>query len=443
MNKNISIWRGDQAPPTKYHIWVKEDNSINIYRNGVWEKIVEGIKSSIRSINVNDLNSLNYVYDNFETEGSYFYRITNDSLDKYIELEYPHIFEKDVISTDKLCYFNKTDYQSDYVPDTNNTILFETLDYNNYYNIVFENSGRLYALGLSNNDCIVHEQINLDNSCLWKFEYNQNDNTVQILNKNGEYIRYKQATAGNKAVWSYHIKDGEIAKFYIENTESGYVLKTTFSGHKQYLNINTGVGNGNTVITWNSPTHFQILTIPSPNFSKILDNTQYLLQFTSKSTDIPVIIEQSDNKLVSKQYDNTWNNKLWKFEGTVDNFQIIGQDNKCVIYRDEEFYMSEDSSGTEFKMVAICRRNNDQIKYYYLIKYENKNFDIHQGTVGNPIRLYDGTRENNLLNFKIIIKQALSAKLLENGVINEDDDIKTALLEKCIQTLQESLTWNE
>lgn len=28
LNKNISVWRGDQTPPTDYHLWVKESGSI-------------------------------------------------------------------------------------------------------------------------------------------------------------------------------------------------------------------------------------------------------------------------------------------------------------------------------------------------------------------------------------------------------------------------------
>lgn len=28
MNKNISVWRGILPPPTHYHIWIKDDESV-------------------------------------------------------------------------------------------------------------------------------------------------------------------------------------------------------------------------------------------------------------------------------------------------------------------------------------------------------------------------------------------------------------------------------
>ena len=36
MNKNISVWRGSLAPPTHTHLWVVDDSTIKIYRNGMW-----------------------------------------------------------------------------------------------------------------------------------------------------------------------------------------------------------------------------------------------------------------------------------------------------------------------------------------------------------------------------------------------------------------------
>jgi hypothetical protein len=40
MNKNISIWRGSEAPPTLNHIWVKE-GSFLIYINDEWKLITD------------------------------------------------------------------------------------------------------------------------------------------------------------------------------------------------------------------------------------------------------------------------------------------------------------------------------------------------------------------------------------------------------------------
>ena len=36
MNKNVSVWRGSLAPPTHTHIWIVNDSTSKIYRNGMW-----------------------------------------------------------------------------------------------------------------------------------------------------------------------------------------------------------------------------------------------------------------------------------------------------------------------------------------------------------------------------------------------------------------------
>lgn len=40
MNKNVSVWRGVLTPPTNTHIWIKDDNSILVNRNGQWVSVV-------------------------------------------------------------------------------------------------------------------------------------------------------------------------------------------------------------------------------------------------------------------------------------------------------------------------------------------------------------------------------------------------------------------
>ena len=40
LNKNISIWRGTQTPPTNYHLWEKEDGGLYIYLDEKWQQLV-------------------------------------------------------------------------------------------------------------------------------------------------------------------------------------------------------------------------------------------------------------------------------------------------------------------------------------------------------------------------------------------------------------------
>lgn len=39
LNKNISVWRGSDTPPTEYHLWVK-DGLLYIYSDGQWKELV-------------------------------------------------------------------------------------------------------------------------------------------------------------------------------------------------------------------------------------------------------------------------------------------------------------------------------------------------------------------------------------------------------------------
>jgi hypothetical protein len=41
MNKNVSVWRGDNTPPSNYHLWIKSDGSQWNYNNGVWENFLD------------------------------------------------------------------------------------------------------------------------------------------------------------------------------------------------------------------------------------------------------------------------------------------------------------------------------------------------------------------------------------------------------------------
>lgn len=54
LNKNISVWRGSDTPPTKYHIWIKGDNSILIFIDGFWKEITSS----------GDKKNLNRLIDN-------------------------------------------------------------------------------------------------------------------------------------------------------------------------------------------------------------------------------------------------------------------------------------------------------------------------------------------------------------------------------------------
>lgn len=54
LNKNISVWRGDDKtpPPTDFHLWVKESGSIWLKLKDSWQCV-----GSLECGNIGDLNN--------------------------------------------------------------------------------------------------------------------------------------------------------------------------------------------------------------------------------------------------------------------------------------------------------------------------------------------------------------------------------------------------
>lgn len=43
-NKQVNIWRGDQTPPTIYHIWVKDNSKLLLYNGTQWVVFLDNIE---------------------------------------------------------------------------------------------------------------------------------------------------------------------------------------------------------------------------------------------------------------------------------------------------------------------------------------------------------------------------------------------------------------
>lgn len=49
-NKQVNIWRGDQTPPTLYHIWIKDNSKLLLYDGEQWIVFLDN-RDIIDSIN--------------------------------------------------------------------------------------------------------------------------------------------------------------------------------------------------------------------------------------------------------------------------------------------------------------------------------------------------------------------------------------------------------
>lgn len=59
INKNISVWRGDNTPPTEYHVWIKSNGSVLINKDGTWFTQIS--ESTNDSVNVCNLSNVGYL----------------------------------------------------------------------------------------------------------------------------------------------------------------------------------------------------------------------------------------------------------------------------------------------------------------------------------------------------------------------------------------------
>lgn len=62
-NKNISVWRGDNTPPTQYHLWLKNDGKLYVNIDEQWQEIDKDSVSQITEI----LNQHATKLDNHQT----------------------------------------------------------------------------------------------------------------------------------------------------------------------------------------------------------------------------------------------------------------------------------------------------------------------------------------------------------------------------------------
>ena len=97
LNKNISIWRGSNTPPTNYHLWIKDDNQIYLHNGTTWDPIVDqdafenlpvkNISSTekVLSLTTNGIlsSSLSYVREEVNGVDSLVLKGKNNEVQKY------------------------------------------------------------------------------------------------------------------------------------------------------------------------------------------------------------------------------------------------------------------------------------------------------------------------------------------------------------------------
>nr|DAR42916.1 MAG TPA: hypothetical protein [Caudoviricetes sp.] len=58
LNKNISVWRGNNTPPTDYHLWEKTDGSIHTKIDNSWLQLTSPTDKNTLDRIADKLNNL-------------------------------------------------------------------------------------------------------------------------------------------------------------------------------------------------------------------------------------------------------------------------------------------------------------------------------------------------------------------------------------------------
>ena len=97
INKNISVWRGDAAPPTDYHLWETSDGKFKTKINGEWKQITSPTDKQHIDRSIYNISTSICDKDNISFEINH-----NDGNTNYISLNSASKEQAGLMSSDKL-----------------------------------------------------------------------------------------------------------------------------------------------------------------------------------------------------------------------------------------------------------------------------------------------------------------------------------------------------
>lgn len=377
MNKNISIWRGSETPPTLSHIWVK-DGSFYIYINEEWKPVVDPelltkieeynenientlnefqqsinqdledqslrlenyvdeeitkiqdiIKESdalnLQHVDLNDEDQLLNIKNSLEDNTLQFYKVVDDVTSNF------EILENKNIKKDTICYFehlNKANIEEDLnTIDTDCSIYFNK----EFYHIIFgdPSTQTTFAIEDIEGQCRTRNAIMKD-SQLWEFI--GTPSYFKIRSKEGRYI-YKDSSG------DFYTSETEFVYFKLIKTyyyfDSNSFAIALADDETRGLNCNTGVNYDRKITTWrvDNDCNSQICIVKffEPDvFSTPLTQKNYILYFSDyRNQNYAMGFEYNpttDSGQVCGFYLNSGaipkENAEWQFMGNSNSFYI-------------------------------------------------------------------------------------------------------------------------
>lgn len=287
MNKNISIWRGSETPPTLSHIWVKE-GAILIYINEEWKPITDpelyekitldvsstltNFQSEINQSLENQSNELkNYTDEKATIQNLDLKDITKDFDDNKIyriinynnNSNYP-ILENSILKNNQLCYFEKTNELEDSCMP--NVIEFNT----KYYHLLFAHQDYSFEVAITEtNSGVINDHPRLSNSQLWRFIGSPSCFVLQ--SRSGKFL--KGTVKKQQCTTTEDKKEATLFKLvHAEGTNRFYIVD-----YKQSLLLNPlgGAGIGYSVGYWDAYELSNAIKISNFEYYKSNELTNY------------------------------------------------------------------------------------------------------------------------------------------------------------------------
>ena len=340
MNKTISVWRGSNPPPTKYHLWIQDDNSIYLHNGTKWDPIVDQdafenlddyLKHKQHSPKIN-LTKETPNDSDLRTGEFQLYRIDGD-----LNISDPGLFGKDqnfIAKNGDIYLQGKLEIKAKTLSNPLNPCL--TVSGSNLngrkVNLVFKNGD--YELGVNSGGNVrtVYRQT----EPTWELIYNTSNSKYKIKHiKTGKYLYYSSnvyTLNSNTSEFSFITKNSSIRSYELQR-----------SGTEQCINIQSGSGWNYNISEWTKgdPNNELFIIDPStftlPKISKNKKETyRYKINFVNNTNcyfgnngsyiDVSPVSQSHDFYFLG-QYDNV---TMFTDQGSVDyNSRLTNYKNYC------------------------------------------------------------------------------------------------------------------
>lgn len=442
LNKNISIWRGYNAPPTLNHLWVDETNNIKININNEWvslfdsnlkeflleymnNKEYETLKRELQfyidnkeldlieynNVDLTNLDALLSIRDSLEKSETYLARLTT------VNDEHKELFEDQdnvKLKEDQTAFFYKEFIEYEDTSDLNisqESFKLSNSEEQHYYHLIFgyPSDYKTYAIEDINGVCKTRNPEQKPTQ-LWAIYKNLGD-VYYFKNKNNKYLDWD----GTRFITSDKLStDFRIVKS--NNGDKNYYTLERSTG--TLMNCFQGLGYNREVREWDDlndvNSQIGIVQFKDPFFSSNFTELVYCIHFADTSNGNFVLGEASNNHpqvLNSPTHEDV---SYWKFIGDNTNFQIQNYKSKNYIkWNNTNYIMSSSKDDYGFTLYFSYKNN----KQYYQISWKGH-------TDGRALKPYifesgrdliqgESQLAMNCLNFNLVKKNTLRCNTLD------------------------------